>query len=61
MRSLAVEDRIVLFKTLVISKRVFQALLTKIPYQMVKKLDKIRKKVKHETICEDYKGGSLKM
>ena len=43
MRNLTLEGRIVVFKTLAISKIVFLALLTKIPYQVVKELEKIQK------------------
>ena len=42
MRNLTVEGRIAVFKTLVISKIVFLTLLTKIPYQMFKELEKIQ-------------------
>ena len=52
-----------------ISKIVFLALLIKIPYQVVKELEKIQKsfywknytpKITHETTCKDYKNGGLK-
>ena len=52
-----------------ILKIVFLALLTKIPYQVVKKLEKIQKsllwknstpKMKHETTWKYYKDGGLK-
>ena len=43
MRNSTLEGRIVVFKTLEIWKIVFLALLTKIPYQMVKELEKIQK------------------
>ena len=68
MRNLTLEGRIV-FKTLAISKIVLLALLTKIPHQVVKELEKIQKsflwensapKMKHETTCKDYKDGGLK-
>ena len=69
MRNLTLEGRIVVFKTLAISKIVFLALLTKIPHQVVKELEKIQKsflwkdstpKIRHETTCKDYKDGGLK-
>ena len=41
--SLTREGKIVVFKRLAILKIVTQALVTKIPYQVVKKLDKIQK------------------
>ena len=68
MRNLALEGRIVVFKMLAVSKIVFLALLTKIPLQVVKELEKIQKfflwknsapKVKHETTCKDYKDDGL--
>ena len=69
MRNLTLEGRIVVFKTLTISNIVFLALLTKIPHQVVKELEKIQKsflwknstpKIKHEIISRDYKDGGLK-
>ena len=69
MRNLTLEGRIVVFETLAISKIVFLALLTKIPHQVVKELEKIQKsflwkdstpKIRHETTCKDYKDGGLK-
>ena len=43
MRNLTLEERIVVFKTLAISKIVFLSLLTKIFYQVIKQLEKIQK------------------
>ena len=43
MKNLTLEGRIVVFKTLTISKIVFLALLTKILHQIVKELEKIQK------------------
>ena len=69
MRNITLEGRIVGFKTLAISKIVFLTLLTKIPHQVVKELEKIQKsflrknstpKIRHETTCKDYKDGGLK-
>ena len=42
MRHLKLEERLVVFKTLAISKIVFLALLTKILYQMVKESEEIQ-------------------
>ena len=62
MKNLTLEGRIVVFKTLTISKIVFLALLTKILHQIVKELEKIQKyflwkdttpKIRHETTCKD--------
>ena len=61
--------RMIVFKTLVISKIVFLALLIKIPYQVVKELEKIQNsffwknftsKIRHETACKEYEDGGLK-
>ena len=69
MRNLTLEGRIVVFKTLVISKIVFLVLLTKIPYQVLKEVEKIQKsflwkdstpKIRQETTCKDYNNGGLK-
>ena len=55
--------------TLAISKIGFLALLTKIPHQVVKELEKIQKcflwkdstpKIRHETTCKDYKDSDLR-
>ena len=43
MRNLTLEGRIVVFKTLEIAKIVFLALLTKIPHQVFRELEKIQK------------------
>ena len=40
MRNLTLEGRMVVFKTLTVSKKVFRALLTKIPNQVVIDLEK---------------------
>ena len=43
MRNLTLEGRIVVFKTLALSKLVFQALVTKIPHDVIRELEKIQK------------------
>ena len=69
MRNLALEGKIVIFKTLAISKIVFQSLITPVSRCIMNELEKIQKvflwknyspKTKHETLCNDYKGGGLK-
>ena len=69
MRHLTLEEKIVIFKTKVISKIVFQSIITTVPKYVVNKLEKIQKaflcnsstpKIKHETICNDYEAGDLK-
>ena len=62
-------DILVIFKTFAILKIVFLALLTKLPHQAVKELEKIQKsflwkdstlKIRHETTCKGCKDGGLK-
>ena len=69
MRKFTLEGKIVVFKTIVISKIVFQAFITTVPKHIVNELKKIQKtfflnnsspKIKHETLCNDYKAGGLK-
>ena len=59
----------VIFKTLAITKIVYQLLIIPVPRHIVNKLEKIQKaflwknsspKIKHETLCNEYKGGGLK-
>ena len=69
MRNLIPEGKIVIFKTKAISKIVFQSFITTVPKYVVNELEKIQKaflwnnstpKIKHETLCNDYKSGGLK-
>ena len=69
MRNLTLEGGIVVFKILAISKIIFLPLLTKIPYEVVKELEKIQKsflwknstaKITHETICKNCTDGVFK-
>ena len=66
MRQLTVEGRIVIFKTLAISKIVYLALLTNTPNIIIDELKKIEKKfignnstlkIKQETLRMAYKDG----
>ena len=68
-RKLTLERKIVIFKTIAISKIVFQAFITTIPKHIVNVIKKIQKpffwnncsrKIKLETFCDDYKAGGLK-
>ena len=45
MRNLTLEGKLVIFKTIAISKIVFQSFITTVP--------------KHKTLCNDYKAGGL--
>ena len=69
LRNLTLEGKILIFKTLALSKIIFQAFVTPIPIYVVTKLQKIQKKflwenstskIKHDTLCNDYKDGGLK-
>ena len=69
MRRLTLEGKIVIFKTIAISKIVFQAFITTVPKHIFNELKKIQNaffwnnsspKIKHETLCNDYKAGGLK-
>ena len=69
MRNLSIEGKIVVFKTLAISKLVYLALLTVIPNHIIDKVAQIQKsfiwhdsspKIKHETLRMEFKAGALK-
>ena len=71
MRNFTLEGKIVIFKTLAISKIVFQSCitLTTVPKHITNEFEKIQKaflwknfapKIKHEPFCSDYKAGGLK-
>ena len=69
IRNLTLESKIVIFKTLAVSKIVFQSMITPVPRHIVNELKRTQKaflwkssspKIKHETLCNDYKGGGLK-
>ena len=69
MRNLSIEGKIVVFKTLAISKLVYLALLTVIPNHITDEVAKIQKsfiwhdsspKIKHETLRMEFKAGGLK-
>ena len=63
------EQKTIIFKTLAISKIVFQSLIAPVPRHIMNELEKIQNaflwknsspKIKHETLCNDYKDGGLK-
>ena len=69
MRNLSIEGKIVVFKTLAISKLVYLALLTVIPDHITDEVTKIQKsfiwndsspKIKHETLRMEFKAGCLR-
>ena len=66
--NLTLEGKILIFKTFAFSKIIFQAFVTPIPIYLVIELEKIQKsflwenstsKVKHDTLCNDYKDDRL--
>ena len=68
MRRLIVEGKILVFKTLDISKIAFLSLIWKVPTEIISELERIQKtflwpskpKIKNETLCSDFKHGGLK-
>ena len=68
MRRLTLEGKIIVFKTLAISKIVFLSLISKVLTEIISELERIRKtfiwpstpKIKNETLCSDVKDGGLK-
>ena len=68
-RILSLEGKIIIFKTLAISKIVYLAFLTVIPNSLIEELQKIQKtfilhflrpKVSHKTLCNNFENGGLK-
>ena len=63
-RNLTIEGRIVVFKSLAISKLIHLALVTEIPTTTINLLTKIQMefiwKGKNSTLCNDYEYGGLK-
>ena len=69
MRNLSLAGKITVFKSLAISKIVYLAFLTLLPNNIIEELKEIQKKflwgdkkakIKHDTLCNDYKDGGLK-
>ena len=68
-RNLTLEGKILIFKTLALSKMTFLAQVLEIPNQIIDALQQIQKeflwnssspKVKYETICKDFQYEGLK-
>ena len=63
MRRLTPKGKIIVFKTLAISKIVFLSLISKVPTEIISELERIQKtflwlskpKIKNETLCSDFK------
>ena len=69
MRNLTLEVKIAIFRTIAISKIVFQSFIVTVPKHSINELEKIQKaflwknytpKIKHETLCNNYKAAGLK-
>ena len=69
MTNLTPERKTFIFKTVAVSKIVFQSFITIVPKHIVNGLEKIQKafclnnstpKIKHETLCNNYKARGLK-
>ena len=69
MRNLTLEAKIVIFKTIAISKIVFQSFITTVSEYVVNELEKIQKaflwnsstpNIRHEALRNDYKAGGFK-
>ena len=68
MRRLTLEGKIIVFKTLAISKIVFLSLISKVPTEILIELERIQKtflwlskpKIEDETLSSDFKYGGLK-
>ena len=69
MHQLTMEDKVLIFKTLAISKIVHLALVKDVPSSTIAQLEKIQKqfiwkngnpKLKHTTLCNEYEQGGLK-
>ena len=68
MRRLALEGKVIVFKTLVVSKIVFLSMISKLTTEIISELERIPKtflwpskpKIKIGTFCSDFKHGGLK-
>ena len=69
LRNLTIEEIIIVFKSVAISKLIFLALVTEIPTTIINFLTKIHMKfiwkaknpkIKNSTLCNDYEYGGLK-
>ena len=69
MRNFILEGKIAAFKTVAISKKIFQSFMATVPKHIINELEEIQKaflwksytpKIKHETLCNDSMAGGLK-
>ena len=67
MRCLTLEGKVIVFKTLTISKIFFFSLISKVPTEIISELGRLQKtflwpfkpKIKNETLSSDFKHGGL--
>ena len=69
MKNLTLQEKIIIFKTIVIPKIFLQSFITAVPKHIVNEFEKIQKaffgensipKIKPETLCNGYKAEGLK-
>ena len=69
MRNITLEGKIIIFKTLALSKIVYLTLVTSFSKQLIEKIQRIQKafiwnnltlKIKHETLCNSFEEGGRK-
>ena len=69
MRNISLEGKIIIFKTLALSKTVYLTLITSFSKQLIEEIQRIQKafiwnnltpKIKHETLCNSFEEGGLK-
>ena len=69
MRNITLERKIIIFKTLALSKIVYLTLITSFSKQLIEEIQRIQKafiwnnltpKIKHETLCNSFEEGGLK-
>ena len=68
MRNITLEGKIIIFKTLALSKIVYLTLITSFSEQLIEEIQRVLKafiwndltpKIKHETFCNSFKEGGL--
>ena len=69
MRNITLEGKIIIFKTLALSKIVYLTLITSFSEQLIEEIHPIQKafiwnnwtpKIKHEALCNSFEEGGLK-
>ena len=69
LRNTTLEGKIIIFKTLALSKILYLTLISSFSKQLIEEIQKIQKafiwnnltpKIKHETLCNSFEEGGLK-